>query len=92
MLAPTLAGLARRAATVGATNSARNLGRKRPVIHSGAPASAVCLIRRRVTLDLDAEVASILEAWAADARVREGEIVDHAIRAMDLRALGRSHP
>jgi len=45
------------------------------------------MARRRVTLDLDDEVASILEASAADARVSEGEIVDRAIRAIDLRAL-----
>lgn len=45
------------------------------------------MARRRVTLDLDDEVASILEASAADAQVSEGEIVARAIRAMDLRAL-----
>jgi siderophore synthetase component len=34
-----------------------------------------------------AEVASILRAHAAEAHVSEGEIVDRAIRAYDLRAL-----
>lgn len=43
--------------------------------------------RQRVTLDLDQEVASLLAACAADAQVSEGEIVERAVRAMDLRAL-----
>jgi len=43
--------------------------------------------RQRVTLDLDQEVASLLAACAADAQVSESEIVERAIRAMDLRAL-----
>ncbi len=40
-----------------------------------------------MNIDLDAEVASILRSHAAEAQVIEGEIVDRAIRAYDLRAL-----
>jgi hypothetical protein len=40
-----------------------------------------------VSLDLDTEVASTVEASAADAKVSRGESVDHAIRAMDRREL-----
>jgi len=43
--------------------------------------------RQQVNIDLDAEVASILRAHTAEAHVSEGEIVDRAIRAYDLRAL-----
>jgi hypothetical protein len=43
--------------------------------------------RQHVSIDLDADVAEILRADAADAQVSEGEIVDRAIRAYDLRAL-----
>jgi hypothetical protein len=43
--------------------------------------------RQRVTLDLDQDVAALLAACAADAHVSEGEIVERAVRAMDLRAL-----
>ena len=43
--------------------------------------------RERVTLELDAEVASLLAESAADAQVSEGELVERAIRAMDLRWL-----
>jgi hypothetical protein len=43
--------------------------------------------RRQINLDLDAEVASILRSHAAEAHVSEGEIVDRAIRAYDLRSL-----
>jgi hypothetical protein len=38
-------------------------------------------------MDLDAEVASILRSHAAEAHVSEGEIVDRALRAYDLRSL-----
>ncbi len=38
-------------------------------------------------MDLDSEVASILRAHAAEAHISEGEIVDRAIRAYDLRSL-----
>lgn len=40
-----------------------------------------------MNVDLDAEVASILRSHAAEAHVSEGEIVDRAIRAYDLRSL-----
>ena len=40
-----------------------------------------------MSIDLDAEVAAILRAHAAGARLSEGEIVDRAIRAYDLRSL-----
>jgi len=43
--------------------------------------------RQQVNIDLDAEVASILRTHAAEAHVSEGEIVDRAIRAYDLRSL-----
>lgn len=43
--------------------------------------------RERVNVDLDAEVAAILRKHAAEARVSEGEILDRAVRAYDLRAL-----
>jgi len=44
-------------------------------------------VRRRVSFELDEEVAALLQASAADAQVTEGEIVEQAVRAMDLRAL-----
>jgi hypothetical protein len=40
-----------------------------------------------VSIDLDADVAAILRAHAAEAHLTEGEIVDRAIRAYDLRSL-----
>jgi hypothetical protein len=43
--------------------------------------------RQQVNVDLDAEVASILRVHAAEAHVSEGEILDRAIRAYDLRSL-----
>jgi hypothetical protein len=43
--------------------------------------------RETVSVDLDAEVAAILRKHAAEAHVSEGEIVDRAIRAYDLRGL-----
>jgi hypothetical protein len=43
--------------------------------------------RQHMSIDLDADVAAILRAHAAEAQVSEGEIVDRAIRAYDLRAL-----
>ena len=43
--------------------------------------------RRSVNIELDPEVATILHAAAVDANLSEGEIVDQAIRAYDLRAL-----
>lgn len=44
-------------------------------------------MRRRVTFDIDEEVAALLAASAADAQVTEGELIERAVRAMDLRAL-----
>jgi hypothetical protein len=43
--------------------------------------------RQHVSIDLDANVAAILRAHAAEAHLSEGEIVDRAIRAYDLRSL-----
>lgn len=40
-----------------------------------------------MNIDLDAEVVSILRTHAAEAHVSEGEVVDRAIRAYDLRSL-----
>ncbi len=49
--------------------------------------AVVVATREHVTVDLDAEVAAILRKHAADAHVSEGEILDRAIRAYDLREL-----
>lgn len=43
--------------------------------------------RQQVNIELDAEVAAILRAHAAESHLSEGEVVDRAIRAYDLRAL-----
>jgi len=43
--------------------------------------------RQRITVDLDAEVAAILRKHAAESPVSEGEILDRAVRAYDIRAL-----
>jgi hypothetical protein len=43
--------------------------------------------RERVSVDLDADVAAILRKHAAEAHLSEGEILDRAVRAYDLRAL-----
>lgn len=43
--------------------------------------------RERVNVDLDVEVAAILRKHAAELHVSEGEILDRALRAYDLRAL-----
>jgi hypothetical protein len=42
--------------------------------------------RERLNVDVDAEVAAILRKHAAEAHVSEGEILDRAVRAYDLRA------
>jgi hypothetical protein len=44
-------------------------------------------IREPISVALDAEVAAILRKHAAKAHVTEGEIIDRAVRAMDMRAL-----
>jgi hypothetical protein len=43
--------------------------------------------RELMSLDLDAEIALIVRSRAAEAHVSEGEIIDRAIRAYDLRSL-----
>jgi hypothetical protein len=43
--------------------------------------------RQRISVELDAELLSRLRAQAAEANVSEGEIVERALRAADLRAL-----
>ena len=43
--------------------------------------------REAVTVELDAEVAAMLREHAAAAHVSDGEIVERALRATDLRAL-----
>jgi len=43
--------------------------------------------RTNVAVDIDPEVASLLRERAADANVTEGEIVEQALRAFDLRCL-----
>lgn len=43
--------------------------------------------REPVTVDLDVEVAAMLRDYAAAEHVSEGEIVERALRAADLRAL-----
>jgi len=40
-----------------------------------------------MNIDLDVEVAAILRAHAAEVGLSEGEIVDRAIRAYDLRSI-----
>lgn len=50
--------------------------------YDGAVAS-----RTTIELQLDDEVASLLHARAAEANVGEGEIVERALRAFDLRVL-----
>ena len=59
---------------------------------SGGPARAGRYLdrvaaRQHVSIDLDADVAAILRAHAEQAHLSEGEIVDRAIRAYDIRAL-----
>jgi hypothetical protein len=43
--------------------------------------------REAITVELDVEVAAMLREHAAAERVSEGEIVERALRAADLRAL-----
>jgi hypothetical protein len=43
--------------------------------------------REHVSVELDAEVASLLRAQAAEAHVSEGTIVERALRVSDLRSL-----
>lgn len=43
--------------------------------------------REPMTVELDVEVAAMLREHAASERVSEGEIIERALRAPDLRAL-----
>ncbi len=43
--------------------------------------------REAISLELDVEIASMLKAHAEVERVSEGEIVERALRAFDLRTL-----
>jgi hypothetical protein len=43
--------------------------------------------RQQLSIDLDAEVGASLRAHAAETHLSEGEIIDRAIRAYDLRSL-----
>ena len=43
--------------------------------------------REQISVELDAEVASLLRERAAEAQVSEGAIVERAVRAFDFRAL-----
>jgi ribbon-helix-helix CopG family protein len=45
--------------------------------------------RERVSVELDTEVAAILRKHAAEAHATEGEIIDRAVRAYDVRSLPR---
>jgi len=62
-------------------------GRRQWATASRNDSLAAVAARERMSIDLDAEVAAILRAHAADAHLSEGEIVDRAIRAYDLRLL-----
>jgi hypothetical protein len=42
---------------------------------------------RRVSFDIDDDLAALLTATAADAKLSESEVVERALRAMDLRVL-----
>jgi hypothetical protein len=63
------------------------LERRQWAIASRTDSLALVATREQVSIDLDAEVAAILRAHAAEARLSEGEIVDRAIRAYDVRSL-----
>jgi hypothetical protein len=52
-----------------------------------APYPLVMATRERVSVELDAEVAAILRKHAVEANLSEGEILDRALRAYDLRSL-----
>ena len=67
-----------------------SLGRRKWATASRTDSLAVVATREQMSIDLDAEVAAILRAHAAEARLSEGEIVDRAIRAYDLRSRTRA--
>jgi len=67
---------------------AHHLGTLRPGVRDAPYRYAFPMAaREKLNIDLDAEVASLLRSHAAEAHVSEGEIVDRAIRALDLRSL-----
>ncbi len=66
----------------------RRLPALAPLSAAGGPiAFDLMAARQQVSIDLDAEVAAILRAHAAETHLSEGEIIDRAIRAYDLRSL-----
>jgi hypothetical protein len=65
----------------------RRLPALAPLSAAGRPACDLMAARQQLSIDLDAEVAAILRAHAAETHLSEGEIIDRAIRAYDLRSL-----
>jgi hypothetical protein len=66
----------------------RRLAALAPLSVAGRPvAFDLMAARQQLSIDLDAEVAAILRAHAAETHLSEGEIIDRAIRAYDLRSL-----
>lgn len=66
----------------------RRLPALAPLSAAGRPVALdVMAARQQLSIDLDAEVAAILRAHAAETHLSEGEIIDRAIRAYDLRSL-----
>ena len=66
----------------------RRLPALAPLSPAGGPiAFDLMAARQQLSIDLDAEVAAILRAHAAETHLSEGEIIDRAIRAYDLRSL-----
>jgi hypothetical protein len=66
----------------------RRLPALAPLSAAGRPvAFDLSAARQQVSIDLDAEVAAILRAHAAETHLSEGEIIDRAIRDYDLRSL-----
>ncbi len=66
----------------------RRLPALAPLSPAGGPiAFDLMAARQQLSIDLDAEVAAILRAHAAETHLSEGQIIDRAIRAYDLRSL-----
>jgi len=66
----------------------RRLPALAPLSPAGGPiAFDLMAARQQLSIDLDAQVAAILRAHAAETHLSEGEIIDRAIRAYDLRSL-----
>lgn len=66
----------------------RRLPALAPLSPAGGPiAFDLMAARQQLSINLDAEVAAILRAHAAETHLSEGEIIDRAIRAYDLRSL-----